>query len=118
MTAATFDFTLQKRLNKPSQYKQVFTNPIKNSDAFFTVLAIKNDLNHCRLGLAITKKNIKKASDRNRIKRLIRESFRLSNLINTNSLDLVVLARREVINTSSEKLRHSLEKHWQKITRR
>ena len=38
----------------------------------------KNNLEHPRLGLTVAKKHLKRAHDRNRIKRLVRESFRLS----------------------------------------
>jgi ribonuclease P protein component len=44
--------------------------------------------NTSRLGLAIPKKNAKRAIDRNRIKRVIREAFRKST--NPKSFDLVV----------------------------
>ncbi|VAX76195.1 ribonuclease P protein component [Buchnera aphidicola] len=43
----------------------------------FTVLLYSRGLNFPRLGVSISKKNIKKSHNRNRIKRLIKESFRL-----------------------------------------
>lgn len=52
-------------------------------------------MSHARLGLAIPKKHIKKAVDRNRLKRLVRESFRI-NQENLGSFDVVVLVRRDI----------------------
>lgn len=84
---------------------------------FFTLLVIRNELDHPRLGLAIAKKNIKKAVTRNLIKRSVRENFRLKqyDLIN---IDIVVLARRDAANASPALLRESLDKHWIKLTKR
>lgn len=80
------------------------------------MLAIKNQLEHPRLGLAIAKKNSKRAVDRNKIKRVTRESFRLQQH-ELSALDIVVLARRDAANASSSQLTKSLEKHWVKLVK-
>ena len=116
MKPATFGFSPQRRLKKPADYKKVFAKPVKSSDTYFTLLAIQNDLDHSRLGLAIAKKSIKKAVHRNIIKRTVRENFRLQE--NLGSIDIVVLARREAIGVPLELLRKSLEKHWLRLVAR
>jgi ribonuclease P protein component len=107
-------FPSRLRLKTPADFQQVFAQPVKSTDRYFTLLAIKNQLENPRLGLAIAKKNIKRAVDRNKIKRVTRESFRLQQhqLI---PIDIVVLARRDAANASSIQLKMSLEKHWQKL---
>lgn len=73
-------------------------------------------MDYPRLGLAISKKNAKRAVDRNRIKRLIREGFRQE----TNrlpSVDIVILSRRQTIERSNQKIFHSLNKHLERIIR-
>ena len=102
------------RLGKPEDYKKVFANPVKSVDSFFTLLAIKNNSDHPRLGLAIAKKIIRKAVTRNLIKRAVRESFRCQQyqLIN---IDIVVLARKGALNASPAVLKKSLDKHWLKL---
>ena len=117
METKRFSFPTQIRLGKPADYKKVFANPAKSTDKFFTLLAIKNDLDYPRLGLAIAKKSIRKAVDRNVIKRAVRENFRLQQhtLIN---IDVVVLARRDAANASPQVLRKSLDRHWLKLTNR
>ena len=111
-----FSFPSKSRLKKPSEYKKVFTKHVKSSDRYFTLLAIKNDFNYPRLGLAIAKKQIKKAVDRNVIKRIIRENFRLQHQL--GNVDIVVLARKEAVDVPCELLRKSLEWHWHKLVNR
>jgi ribonuclease P protein component len=110
----SYSFPTQLRLGKPADYRRVFEKPVKSTDSFFTLLAIKNDYDHPRLGLAIAKKNIRKAVTRNLIKRAVRENFRLQQhqLIN---IDIVVLARRDAANASADLLKKSLDRHWPKL---
>jgi ribonuclease P protein component len=110
-------FPSQLRLKKPVEYKKVFAKPIKSSDQYFTLLAVKNDFDHPRLGLAIAKKNIRKAVHRNMIKRVVRENFRIQQQ-SLGNIDIVVLARREAVDAPLELLRKSLEKHWLRLASR
>lgn len=111
-----YSFPQSARLLKAIEYSQVFEQPLKSVDDCFTILWRKNSLDYPRLGLAISKKNAKRAVDRNRIKRLARESFRLE----TNrlpSVDIVILSRRQTIERSNYRIFRSLNKHWEKIIR-
>ena len=102
------------RLLHKAQFQQVFDNPRKSIDPYFTVLARANPAPAARLGLAIAKKCARRAVDRNRLKRLVRESFRLERL-GLPGLDLVVLCRREAVTADNPQLRASLAKHWARI---
>jgi len=117
LTDQLFTFPPQLRLATPLDYKQVFENPVKSTDNFFTLLAIQNNLDNPRLGLAIAKKNVRLAVARNLIKRTVRESFRQHQhqLVN---IDVVVLARRDAVNISPDLLRKSLTKHWFRLNKR
>jgi ribonuclease P protein component len=114
VTELSQGFPPQSRLKKAAEFKKVFTNPVKSTDRYFTLLATQNDFGHPRLGLAIAKKMIKKAVDRNTIKRTVRESFRLQQHT-MGSIDIVVLARKEALDAPPDELRKSLEKHWLKL---
>jgi ribonuclease P protein component len=117
VTARDFGFPPQLRLKKPDEYKKVFASPVKSSDQYFTLLAVRNEFDHPRLGLAIAKKNIKKAVNRNVIKRTVRENFRIQQR-NLGSMDIVVLARREAVGAPLELLRKSLDRHWLRLVSR
>ncbi|MBL6985542.1 MAG: ribonuclease P protein component [Methylobacter sp.] len=117
MAEEVFSFPPQLRLKKPAEYKKVFAKPVKSSDQYFTLLAIRNDFDHPRLGLAIAKKNIRKAVQRNLIKRTVRENFRIKQH-KLGNIDIVVLARREAVDAPLDLLRKSLERHWLKLVSR
>jgi ribonuclease P protein component len=65
--------------------------------------------------LAVSKKNVRRAVDRNRIKRVIRESFR-HNRQALEGLDIVVLGRRGMDKRTNRVLFDSLSKHWKTIS--
>ena len=65
-----------------------------------------------RLGLAIAKKQLPRAVDRNRIKRVVRESFRL---LQIQGHDFVVLARRDTVTAANAQLFLSLKLHWDRL---
>lgn len=105
------------RLTSAHQYDRVFARPKRQSDRLFTVLSICNDKNFGRLGLAVSKRVDKKAVGRNRIKRLIRESFRFHQQ-QLKGLDLVVIARAGAKLAGNEALSSSLARLWQVAVRR
>ncbi|MBT4837869.1 MAG: ribonuclease P protein component [Methylococcales bacterium] len=107
-------FTRKIRLVEAQDYKFVFSRANKISDRNFTLLARKNSLDHPRLGLAIAKKNIKKSVQRNRIKRLIRETFRQSQN-DLSQIDVVVMASKKSFLQSNTELLTSLNSLWQKL---
>ncbi len=96
------------------QYKRVFANPIRSADKYFTVLATVNDQEYPRLGLAISRKAASSAVQRNRIKRVIRESFR-QNPGDLPAVDVVVMARPLAAKTGNAELGTSLERHWSRV---
>ena len=79
------------------------------------VIATENNLGIARLGLAISRKNIKTAIKRNQIKRTIRESFRL-NQEKLEGLDIVVTAQKASVEAEKRALKDSLSNHWLRIT--
>ncbi len=117
MTQKVASFPPSVRLREPAEFKCVFANPERSTDKYFTVLAIVNELEHPRLGLAIAKKHIKRAVDRNKIKRSARESFRLQQQ-DIYHLDFVITARRDAATADSKTLQASLNKHWLKLNKR
>ncbi|MGL5360642.1 MAG: ribonuclease P protein component [Shewanella sp.] len=113
----SYTFTRELRLLTPAQFKTVFSNPIKASSAEITLLAIPNSEQHPRLGLTVAKRYVKRANQRNRIKRIIRDSFRLQQH-NIPHLDIVVLVRNGVMEMENAEINKLIEKLWRKLSRR
>ena len=107
-------FKSHARLLKPAEFSRVFKQAIRSSDRMLTILAAPNNVGHPRLGLAISKKNAKRAVDRNRIKRIIRESFRQNQNILPDT-DLVVMAKPQTKFATNAELFASLEHHWDRL---
>ncbi len=105
--------TRQSKLRNGAEYRCVFDAAARSTDAYFTVLARSNGRAYSRLGLAIGKKWVRRAVDRNRIKRLIRDSFR-QHQDQLGGIDLVVMARGNG-KVKNLLIFNSLDKHWQRL---
>lgn len=73
-------------------------------------------MDYARLGLAVSKRKARLAVQRNRLKRLIRESFRV-NQQRLSGLDIVVIPRSLANGAGSAALRASLEALWNRVER-
>ncbi|MBT3531519.1 MAG: ribonuclease P protein component [Gammaproteobacteria bacterium] len=112
---ADYGFPKTTRLLSAEDYKAVFSNSqFKASCRHILVLAISNDCQHSRLGLVIAKKHISKAVQRNKVKRIIRDSFRLHQ-DTLAGLDLVVLARKDADKLGNPQLRDKIQKLWKEL---
>lgn len=119
MTAAirTGKFARQSRLTAKAEFDLVFRQCRRSADDSFTVLYRSNGLGYPRLGLAIAKKRIRLAADRNRLKRLIRESFRAAGP-ELGDADIVVMVRNGAAAKDNAALFASLKRHWQSLHKR
>jgi len=69
-------FERSARLVDAASYEKVFKRHKRLTNRYWIMLGHRNGSDQSRLGLAIAKKRAKRAVDRNRIKRVARESFR------------------------------------------
>ena len=110
----TYEFNRESRLLTPGQFQSVFAKPLRFGSNHITVLVTPNTDKNNRLGLAIAKKRVKLAVQRNRIKRLIRESFRL-NQHNLPHIDIVVMVKSGTDSLNNKEINSQLEKIWRKV---
>ncbi len=111
---ASNQFTRDQRLLNGRQFDRVFRKNTRSRDQFFIVLARPNQLPYARLGLAISRKAAGDAVPRNRLKRLIRESFRRLPE-DYPGLDFVIMAKNGAASHANDTLLKSLDKHWARV---
>lgn len=102
------------KLRKSSEFRSVYEGGKRLDGRFMTAFVRRNDSGHHRLGITASKRVARRAVDRNRMKRVLREMFRLSE-ITLQALephyDWVLNAKRSLLKV---KLADSLE-DFQKI---
>jgi ribonuclease P protein component len=108
-----FRFRRHNRLLTAAAYGRVFEKAKRSRDKWFTVLYREQDAGAARLGLAVAKKHCRNATARNRIKRVVRESFR-QNQAGLDGLDIVVINQPAAATASNRQLFDSLSAHWQR----
>jgi ribonuclease P protein component len=102
------------RLTCAREFDAVFnSNEIRASSRFFLILALGNGMETSRLGTVVSKKVAKNAVNRNRIRRLIKESFRQE--CNLAGYDFVVVARSLAGPGENRAIFETLRELWQQL---
>ncbi len=102
------------RLRRKRDFDAAYARGRRMGDGFFAVTAAINDAGAPRLGLAVAVRVAGGAVGRNRIRRIIRESFRLHQR-EIPAVDLVVSARPKARTASGGQLHESLAALWKKV---
>ena len=111
-------FDKSHRLLNASDYKAVFDNaPFRASHHNLLILSRLNEFSNPRLGLVIAKKHIRLAVQRNRIKRILRETFRLRQH-DLKNIDIVVLAKKGLDDLDNQQLHYLFDKQWSRIIKK
>ena len=93
MTKITARLRPHERLNDSEAFRKAFQRRHWESDSVLAVYGIENGRDSSRLGISVSRRKVRAASARNRLKRLIREAFRLSKADLPPGIDLVVVPR-------------------------
>lgn len=109
-------FPRSVRLTRPGEFQRVFQRGKRLHVSGFGARAAYNECGSARLGMAIAKKALKRAHDRNRIRRLIRESFRQHHA-RLPAADIVLMCRPEVRDLSNAEIFQQLEGLWRRLHR-
>ncbi len=72
-----YAFTRRQRLIKGTEFAAVFATRRALRSQSYLVMSLANELGHARLGMVVAKRQFRRAVDRNRMRRIIRETFRL-----------------------------------------
>lgn len=108
-----FRFYRTLRLLVPAEFQRVMEGPtLRASHAGFVLLARENGLPCARIGFVLPKRRIRLAVARNRVKRIIRESFRHHQAA-LAGLDIVVMARDGLATLEPTVLRATADRQFQ-----
>ena len=102
------------RLRRSGDFEAAYASGRRFGDGVFAVTVKRNDMGAPRLGLAVAVRVAGGAVPRNRLRRIIRESFRLHQR-ELPAADLVVSARPAARAASATALRASLAALWKKV---
>ena len=104
----------EARLRRAGDFAALRTSSGRAGGRCFHMRYHRNELGHARLGLAISKRVSKRAVERNRIKRLVRESFRRMRH-RLPAVDLMVMAREQAAGATGAELLAELDQLWRKL---
>jgi ribonuclease P protein component len=107
-------FRRAQRLRRPAEFREVYSGGRRIGSEMFAANVLANGLDTARLGLSVAVRAMGGAVGRNRVRRLIRESFRLHRNA-LPALDIVITTRPAARSASGQALRLDLEKLWRKV---
>jgi ribonuclease P protein component len=81
------------RITNAKEFANIFKKGRYSQSKFWKIVTSKTEYSFSRLGLAISKKEYRRAVDRNHLKRLARETFRV-NQDSLGQLNYVVMAKK------------------------
>ena len=106
--------TPKRSISSKEGFEKIFSSPDqKFSTKNILVLSRDNSTNFARIGVAIRKKDVKLAVDRNNLKRKIKGSF-FSKALELPKKDFVVFVKRNLVGKEIE-LKKELENIWGKF---
>ena len=112
------DFPRHVRLTRPGEFQHVFERGRNRrlSGQGLMARVRENDVQQARLGLAISKRNLRRAVDRNLVKRLARESFRRYQS-QLPAVDIVILSQPSLLGMPNSDISKQLDLIWQQVQR-
>jgi ribonuclease P protein component len=117
VTIRRLPFSSRQRIRATADFDNVYKNGRRGGDNYFGVAYRTSDGANARLGMSVGVRMLGSSVGRNRLRRLIRESFR-QHQHELPAVDIVITARTAARGAAAKDLRTSLETHWQNLIRK
>ena len=114
MTHSDNRFPSQYRLTDSAQIRRVYASGTRYRLGPFTLFVLVDNLDNPRVCISIAKRHVAKATMRNIIKRLVRESFRLTKLT-LQRMDIVITINCSIERQQLPILKEQLDKIWARL---
>lgn len=98
------------RLTKERDFKKINAKGKSFFSPLFKIRKLANDMELSRFGFVVTTKTTKKATQRNAIKRQVREIVRLSLKELTPGFDAIITIKKEALGLEYQELEKDLKK--------
>lgn len=109
-------FTKINRLTQRTEFLHVAKNGQRFGNRYFTAYVCQNRFNTCRLGITVSRK-VGKATERNRIKRIVRECFRQNRQLFNEYWDINLIAKKGLADISNQRAASYVKDVFIKIER-
>lgn len=110
-------FGRERRLRARAEFDRVFRKGTRVEGRLFVMIGLPNDRADHRLGLAVGRK-VGGATDRNRVRRLLRESFRRLEPADGGGFDLVVVAGADIAGRTQSEVDRELRDRIRRLDAR
>jgi ribonuclease P protein component len=107
-------FGADLRLRTKAQFDAIYASGRRIDDRYFALRVKPNGTGRPRLGMAVAVKTAGNAVARNRLRRLVRESFRRAQH-ELPAVDLVIAAKFQAAEAPAATLHASLATLWQRV---
>lgn len=111
-----FSFKKADRILKRREFLELSKFGRRIQNEHFIAYFSPGQYNRSRLGVTVTKK-VGGAVTRNKLKRFVREFFRLNRYKLSGKWDINIIAKKEAAEISPEKVHHSLQNLLDRISR-
>lgn len=108
-----FRLTKDDRVRRSSEYRKILAEGARYRTSHFSIRMLRNPTGRQRLGIAVGRK-AGKACARNRIKRRLREYFRLNRDKMPPGMDMVFIALHGATSLQTNRLREELDRFFEK----
>ena len=102
------------RILKREEFIRVYEQGRKVQARYFTAFILPNRVDRPRLGITVTRKT-GNSVERNRVRRLVREAFRKTRWIAPIGVDIVINAKRQLVDAESRDVEREFVAFWERM---